>query len=76
MVGVGGRAVIVGGRGDTAADGWGVMEGVFIGISEISFESTPVLLRVCRLKPPAAIAAVIQSNNTILESPLRVDINN
>ena len=73
---VGGRGVIVGGKGDAVADGWGVIEGAFEGVSEISIEYTPVLLRVTRANPPAAIIAVIQSNNTILERPLRVDITN
>jgi hypothetical protein len=73
---VGGRGVIVGGKGDAVADGWGVIEGAFEGVSEISIEYTPALLRVTRANPPAAIIAVIQSNNTNLERPLRVDINN
>lgn len=75
MVVVGGRTVIVGGRGDAVSDGWGVIEGVFDGVSEISFNSTPVLLRVKRAKLPDAITTVIQSNITILERFLRVDIN-
>jgi hypothetical protein len=73
-VGVGGRGVSVGGKGDAVADGWGVNEGVFDGLSEISFENTPILSRVMRVNPPAAIIAVIQSTNTNLERPLRVDI--
>jgi hypothetical protein len=72
---VGGRAVIVSGRSDAVTDGWGVIEGVFAGVSEISFDSTPVLSRVKRAKPPDAITTVIQSNITILERFLRVDIN-
>ena len=73
---IGGRGVIVGGKGDAVAEGWGVIEGVFDDVSEISFDSTSVLLRVKRINPPDAIITVIQNNNTILERPLRVDIAN
>jgi hypothetical protein len=71
---VGGRGVIVGGRGDAVADGRGVSEGVFDGVGEISFNSKPVLGNAKRANPPAVIITVIQSNNTILERLLRVDI--
>ena len=75
-MGVGGRGVIVGGKGDVVADGWRVIEGAFDGVSIISLENTPVLLSVTRANPPAAISTVIQRNNTILERPLRVGITN
>ena len=71
---VGGRGVIVGGKGDAVADGWGVFEGVFDGVSGISLDSKSVFERVKRANPPAVISAVIQRSNTILERPLRVDI--
>ena len=73
-MGFGGRGVIVGGEGEAVADGWVVIEGAFVGVSEISNENKPVLLRVTRANPPAAIITEIQSNNTILERLLRVDI--
>ena len=73
---VGGRGVIVGGRGDAVEDGGGVFEGVFDGVSGISLDSKPVFKRVERANPPAVISAVIQRSSTILERPLRVDITN
>ena len=73
-MGVGGRGVIVGGKGDAVEDGWGVIEDVFDGVGENSFDSTPALLRVKRVNPPAAIIIVTQSKKTILERLLRVDI--
>jgi len=71
---VGGRGVIVGGRGDAVEDGRGVFEGVFDGVSRISLDSKSVFERVKRTNPPAVISAVIQRSNTILERLLRVDI--
>jgi hypothetical protein len=71
---VGGRGVIVGGRGDAVADGWGVFEGVFDGVRGISLDSKSVFERVNRANPPAVISAVIQRSNTILKRFLRVDI--
>ena len=73
---VGGRGVIVGGRGDDVADGRGVFEGVFDGVSGISLDSKSVFERVKRANPPAIISAVIQRSNTILDRNLRVDIAN
>ena len=71
---VGGRGVIVGGRGDAVEVGRGVFEGVFDGVGGISLDSKSVLERVKRANPPAIISAVIQRSNTILERLLRVDI--
>ena len=71
---VGGRGVIVGGRGDAVEDGRGVFEGVFDGVGGISLDSKPVLERVKRANPPAVISDVIQRSNTILERLLHVDI--
>jgi len=73
---VGGGTVIVGVGGDIVADGWGVFEGVFDGVSGISLDSKSVFERVKRANPPAIISDVIQRSNTILDRNLRVDITN
>jgi len=74
MVGVGGRGVIVSGKGDTVVESPGVIEGVFDGVSKITLDSKPFLSRVIMTNHPAAIITMIQSNNTIMGRTLRVDI--
>jgi hypothetical protein len=58
----------------SVGDGGRVTAGVFVNSFVSGLESTPEALIIMIAITPTARTAAIQSNNTILDRPLRVDI--